>query len=150
MSGRAILGIIRVTTPVNDRGAFLHTFPPGLVVCSQCNISKYRIVLDGRVCIWVGLEIGAWCNAEIACFRIDGTHLPITAHIEPANVITHCPDLPARNIAGRDQHGEVGLAAGRRECSSYVTGFTSRILDTHDQHVFSQPAFGAGLIAGNT
>ena len=55
-------------------------------------------------------------------------------------------DLPALalEVGGRDEHREVGLAAGARESGCYVGLFAFGILDAQDQHVLGQPALVAG------
>ena len=41
----------------------------------------------------------------------------------------------------RDEHGEIGLAAGAGKSRRHVGLFAFGILDTKDEHVFSHPAF---------
>ncbi len=40
---------------------------------------------------------------------------PVGVGLDPGDVVAHGPYLPAVESGGRDQHGEVGLAAGARE-----------------------------------
>ena len=53
-------------------------------------------------------------------------------------------DLPAVEGCGRDQHGEVGLAAGAGEGGGHIGFFALRRFDAHDQHVLGQPVVIVG------
>jgi hypothetical protein len=63
----------------------------------------------------VGLLRGAGGDAEVAGFRVDGVEAAVLARLDPGDVVADRGDLPAAEGLGRDQHGEVGLAAGAGE-----------------------------------
>ena len=67
--------------------------------------------------------------------------------MQPGDVIAHGRDLPARHRLGRDQHREVGLAAGRRERRRDIVRFALRAREADDEHVLGEPAFVARLVA---
>ena len=48
------------------------------------------------------------------------------------------------NVGGRDEHGEVRLAARARERGADVGLLAGRVGDAHDQHVLGEPALVAG------
>ena len=125
----------------------LQTFPPRLVVRGHRDVGENRVAADGLVGVAVGLGIGARHDAEIAGLGIDGIQPPVLARVQPGDVIAHRPDLPALVARRRNQHGEIGLAAGRREGAGEIMGLALRVLDADDQHVLGEPALGARLPA---
>src|SRR5260370_14568721 len=69
--------------------------------------------------------------------------------MQPGYVVAQRPTLPAPVCVGRNQHGQVRLAASGREGACEVVDLTLRILDTDDQHVLRKPSFSARLPAGD-
>ena len=93
---------------------------------------SHQTVLSSRLCttlvkmvpfwvdsqrVGVGLLVGAGGDAEEAVLRVDGPQAAVLADAHPGDVVAHAPDLIALLAVdlGRDQHGQVGLAAGGRE-----------------------------------
>ena len=126
-----------------------HAFPPHVAVVGQRDVGEDDVFLQGGHRVVVGLFVGARRNAEEAGFRVDRVELAVFAGFDPGDVITDCCDLPATEALRRDEHGKVGLAAGRRESGGDVGFFTFRRFDAEDQHVFGQPAFVARHVRGD-
>ena len=143
--------VVGAALPVFRRRAGGHAFPPGLVVGGDADVGEDGIAVEHRHGIGIGLFAGARRHAEITRLGVDRVQAAVFARAHPADVVADRPDLPA--VAAitfrRDEHGQVGLAAGRRERRRDIVGFTLRILDADDQHVFGQPALVAGLVAGD-
>ena len=99
--------------------------------------------------IAIGLGVGARHHAEVARLGIDGVQAAVLARMQPGDVIAHRPDLPALVARRRNQHRQIGLAAGGGEGAGQVVNLALRILDADDQHVLGEPAFGACLPAGD-
>src|SRR3546814_1549207 len=90
-------------------------------------------------------------HAEVAGLRVDRVQPAVLARAHPADVVAHRPHLPALLAIGvrRNQHRQVGLAAGAGEGGGNVVGLALRVLDADDQHVFGQPALVARLVRGD-
>ena len=144
-----LAGVERFALPVEHRRIELAAFPPGFVVGGQRDVGEQGVAVDHVEGIAIGGAIGARHDAEIAGFGVDGIQPPIGSGMQPGDVIAHGPDLPSRHGVGRNEHGEVGLAARRRECGGDVVGLALRILDADDEHVLGQPALVARLPAGD-
>jgi hypothetical protein len=98
-----------------------------------------------RVASAFGLVLGrgAGRHAEEAGLRVDRVQAAIGAGAHPADVVADRPHLPAGFAIAlrRDQHRQVGLAAGGRERRGDVVRLALRVLQAEDQHVLGQPAF---------
>ena len=78
---------------------------------------------------------------------------PCGVGLDPGDVVADGPDLPALEAGGRNEHGEVGLAAGGGEGGGDV-GLLGLALcrgrfDAEDEHVLGHPAFVAGDVGGD-
>ena len=82
-------------------------------------------------------------HAEEARFRIDRAQPAVLVRLDPGDVIAHGPDLPAFETRRRNQHREIGLAAGARKRRRHIGLLALRILHAQDQHVLGHPAFVA-------
>ena len=149
MRRRAVLRVVGTALPVGHRGAALEALPPGLAVGGDRHVGKDRVAADHLVGVAVGVLIGAGHHAKVAGLRVDGPQPAVRPGVQPGDVVADRPDLPARHRRRRDQHGEVGLAAGRRERGGDVMRLALGVLDADDQHVLGHPALGAGLPAGD-
>jgi len=92
--------------------------------------------------IFVFAILENWAHRAGKITRIDGSQVSFLVVLEPSNVITLAGDVIA--LQGRLEHGQIGLATGRRESSADVTPLRFRlpwVLETHDQHVLGKPAF---------
>ena len=89
-----------------------HQTPP-----SGVRATLVKMVFLARVAMALGLVLarGAGGYAEEAGFGVDGAELAGGVGLDPGDVVADGPDLPAVEAFGRDQHGEVGLAAGGGE-----------------------------------
>ena len=91
----------------------------------------------------VGLVVGARGHTKIAGFGVDGIEPAVGMGLDPGDVVADGADLPAGKGCGRDQHGEIGFAAGARESCCNMVFFTHRRGDAQNQHVFGQPTLVA-------
>ena len=103
--------------------------------------------------VGVGLRAGAGGDAEEAGLGIDGAEPAVGVGLDPGDVVADGPDLPALEAGGRDQHGEVGFAAGGGEGGGDVGLFSCRRrrrgFDAEDEHVLGHPALVAGDVGGD-
>src|SRR5690606_33419463 len=60
------------------------------------------------------------------------------AGAQPGDVVTEGLDAPAGD--GGAQHGEIRLAARRREGRGDMVGLAGRVYDADEQHVLGEPA----------
>jgi hypothetical protein len=58
-------------------------------------------------------------------------------------------NLPAFHACGRNQHRQIGLAAGAGKSAADVANFAVRILNAHNQHMLGQPTFALPELARN-
>ena len=150
MRGRAVGRVVRATLPVGD-GRAGQAFPPRLVVGGDRHVGEDGVARDAGQRVGVGACAGARRHAEEAGLRVDRMQAAVCTRAHPADVVAHRPHLPAVAAIAlrRNQHGQVGLAAGGRKRRGDVMDLPLRILDADDQHVLGQPALGAGLLAGD-
>ena len=119
---------------------------PSLV--TSATLVKMEFDLEGRHRVWIGLVAGAGRDAEEAGLGVDGAQLAGGIGFDPGDVVADCPDLPAVETCGRDEHGEIGFAASAGEGGGDVGlfGFTLGVgwrFNADDQHVLGHPAFVA-------
>ena len=95
--------------------SFAHAFPPHVAVVGQRDVGEDDVFLQRRHGIEVGLLAGAGGHAEETGFGVDGVEPAVLCRLDPGDVVADGGDLPAVEALGRNQHREVGLAAGRRE-----------------------------------
>ena len=67
--------------------------------------------------------------------------------MQPGDVIAHGGDRPAWHGARRNEHREIGLAAGGGEGRCDVVRLALRAREAHDEHVLGEPAFVTRLVA---
>src|SRR5450631_4904118 len=67
--------------------------------------------------------------------------------MQPGDILPDRPYFPTAVARGRDQHREVGLAAGGGKRARQIVSFALRIFNADDQHVLGEPALGARLPA---
>jgi len=118
-------------------------FPPHIAIVSQADIGEDGVLVDAAHRVEVGVIGGTRGNTEEAGFRIDRIEAAVSAVFHPGDIVTDGFDFPAGD--GRDQHGQVGLAAGARESTGDVFDVAFGAGQAQDQHVFGEPAFIAGL-----
>src|SRR5262249_1340791 len=111
------------TKPVHQfsRLGLGHRLPPDIALWSDRAVGEYRVAGDAEHGVGIGLHAGAGRHAEESVLGVDGVEAAIGAEFHPRDVITDRLDFPTGD--GWDEHGKVGLAAGRREGSSDVLGF---------------------------
>ena len=136
-----------------NRRILIQLFPPNSVVCIvQSNVGEDGARLGASQSIRVGVVIGTRSNAEEAVFRIDCVQSAILARLHPSDIIADCEYLVAILLIAfrRNQHSQVGLAAGRRECSCDILCFAVGLLNAQDQHMLSHPSFVLTLEGSDT
>jgi hypothetical protein len=149
MRRRAVRRFVFPTLPVVRRFTDVLSFPPGLVVRRAPHVREDRVVVDHVERVLVGLFVGTGHDAEVAGFRVDGAQDTILIEVQPGDIVTQRPDLPAGQRVRRYKHREIGLAACRREGAGDVVGLAVGTLDAHEQHMLGEPALGARLVAGD-
>ena len=109
------------------------------------------MVLRESVAMAFGLVLArsARRHAEEAGFGIDGAQAAVVVGLDPGDVVADGPDLPAFEAFGRNQHGEIGFAAGAGEGGGDVGLLALRIFHAEDQHVLGHPAFVARDVRGD-
>ena len=130
--------------PVDQvRGGCLgHALPPHVAIVGQRDVGEDGVGTYRRHRVRVGLRIGAGCDTEETCFGVNRSKLAVRPWLDPGDVIANGRHLPALLLEhlGRDEHGEVGLAAGAWEGGDDVGFLALRILDAEDEHMLGQPA----------
>ena len=134
------------------RGFLGHAFPPDIAVICQGDIGEDGIPLDGVHGHRIALVGGAGGDAEEAGLGIDGTEPAVGSRLDPGNVVADAGDFPTLflQVLGRDDHGEVGLAAGAREGCGDIGLFTLRIFNAEDEHVLGHPPLVTSHGRGDT
>ena len=138
----------RAAHPVDGMlGRRAHLLPPHVAVVGQRDVGIDAVGVQRLHGVEVGLVRRAGRHAEEAGLGIDGVEPAVLAELHPANVVADGLGLPAGD--GRVEHGEVGLAAGRREGRGDEFRFPFRIGELEDQHVLGHPALVARLHGGD-
>ena len=124
-----------------------HALPPDVAVVGQRGVGEDAVAVEGEHGVGVGVGVGAGRHAEEAGLGVDGVEAAVGAELHPADVVADRLDLPA--LDGGDEHGQVGLAAGRREGAGDVAGLALGGGELQDEHVLGQPAVVAGHDRGD-
>ena len=132
-----------LTAPVEALGRrrVVVSLPPDGAVVLERDIGVDGVAGDGLHRVGIGLGAGAGRDTEVASLGIDGEESSVGAGLHPRDVVAEGPDLPPAIALGRDEHGEVGLAAGAGEGGGDVGLFAAGRLDAEDEHVLGEPAF---------
>ena len=149
MRGFAVGLVIVSTLPIFDGSAVQLAFPPRFVVLRGGNVGVDCIMHDHVVGVLVGFLVGAGDHAEVARFRVDRAQPAVVIEVQPGNVVTERPDLPAWQRIRRYQHGQIGFAARGGKRTGNVVHIPCGAFETDNQHVLGQPAFLACLVAGD-
>src|SRR5205807_10486653 len=64
---------------------------------------------------------------------LDGVQAAILARMQPGDVVADGPHFPPLVARRRNQHREIGLAAGRWEGTGEIVNLTLRVLDADDR-----------------
>ena len=124
-----------------------HPLPPDVAVVGLGAVGEDRVALDRVHRVRVGLVAGVRGDAEEAGLGVDRVEAAVLAELHPGDVVADRLDLPVGQ--GRDQHRQVGLAAGRREGAGHVLDVALGRGQFEDQHVLGQPALVAGHRRGD-
>ena len=115
----------------------VHAFPPDVAVVGQGAVGEDDVLLEGVHGRRVGCVGGAGGDAEEAVFGIDGIGSAVRAYLDPGDVVADALAPPSGD--GGREHGEIGLAAGRREGGRNVVLFARGVNQAQDQHVLGHP-----------
>ena len=127
-----------------------HAFPPDAAIVGQDDVGVDAVAGLHRVHRHrVGRVRRSRGDAEEAVLRVDGAERAVGSRLDPGDVVTDGIGLPALETFGRQDHREVGLAAGAREGGGDVGLFTLGRFEAEDQHVLGEPALVAGHRRGN-
>ena len=131
----------------------VQTFPPNRVETGiVADICEDGIAFGGSQRVGVGFFIGTGRHAEEAVLGVDRVKLAVfLIDAQPRNVVADRPDLVALLLEDfrRNQHGQVGLAAGRGESGGDILDIAIRILQSEDEHMLSHPALFTAQVRGN-
>ncbi len=125
-----------------------HAFPPDIAVVREGNVGEDRIFRAGEQGVRVRVHCRSRSDAEETVFRIDGAELSGRVRLNPRDIVADAGDFPAfvAERFRRNEHGEIRLAARRRERRRHVVFFALRRLDAENEHVFGEPALFAGEV----
>ena len=129
-----------------------HALPPdGHIVLIEHDVGEDGVSARGRERVRVGFFARAGGDAEEAVFRVHGPETAVRSDAQPGNVVADGPALPAvfAVALGRDEHGEIRLAACGRERTRHIAHLTLRVLDAENEHVLGQPALAAAELGGD-
>jgi len=112
----------------------------------QAVFEKNHVLAQRGHCILVRLLASAWSDAKKSGLGIDRAQAPITGGFDPRDVLADCRDLPAFERLRRNEHREIGLAAGRRKCCRDVILPPLGRRDRENQHVLGKPALLAAHV----
>ena len=147
----AICGVQRLPRQSMQLGGRLvgHAFPPDVAVGGERDVGEDGVAGERGHGVGIGLGVGAGGDAEEAGFGVDGAEPAVGVGLDPGDVVADGPDLPAFEACGRDQHGEVGLAAGAGEGGGDVGLLARRGISTPRMSMCSaiQPSSRAMLEA---
>ena len=90
--------------------------------------------------VGIGFVVRPRRHAEVTGLRIDRVEPAVRAGLHPGNVVADGGDFPAREMLGRNHHGEVGLAAGAGESRRDIVFSPFRRFHAEDEHVLGEPA----------
>ena len=142
-----------------------HSLPPDAAVGfavgadGEGDVGEDAVAAQGRHGVGVGALAGAGSDAEESSLGVDATEFAGGIGLglrypDPGDVVADGGDLPALEARRRDEHGEVGLAAGRGECGGDVgllglAGAVGWRFHAEDKHVFGHPTLVAGDVGGD-
>src|SRR6058998_184614 len=89
------------------------------------------------------------CRFEIAVLGINGVQ-PAISNLHPRDVIANSRHLPAFEMFGWNEHGEIGFAARAGERRGHIMFFSFRGFHAEDQHMLGEPALFARQIRAYT
>ncbi len=86
-----------------------HAFPPHAAIRSQSHIGENGVLRQCFHGVRIGEGGSSRRDAEKPRLRIDRPQAAFRVRLDPGDIVTHGPDLPASNSVRWDQHGEVTL-----------------------------------------
>ena len=144
-----------IALPVDEVGGrlFGQLLPPhGVVFGVISDVGEDGALLGRRQRVGVGMLVGAGRDAEEPVFGVGCPEPSVLAHADPGDVVADRLNLIAcvEIFLGRDEHGEIGLAAGGRKRRRDVLDLlVLRALAAEDEHVLRHPALFLAEIGGD-
>ena len=123
--------------------------PPHVAVVEGGDVRVDRVVGDGGHRVGIGLGVGAGDDAEISALRVDRPQPAVRAGLHPGDVVADGADFPPGVVRGRDEHGEIRLAARARERGGDVVFLARRRFGGKQQHVLGHPTLIAREVAAH-
>ena len=120
-----------------------HAFPPYVALGRLGDVGENGVALDRLHTVGIAVDVGAGRNTEITCLRIDRVELSVLVGFDPGDVLAYGFDFPSLESSRRNEHGEIGLAAGAGKCGRDIVFLPLRIGDAENQHVLGQPSLVA-------
>ena len=139
-----------ITVPVDEVSwLFLgHAFPPNVTIVGHGNVGEHGVArFHGAHGNGVRIVVRTRGHTEEPVFGVDGVQT-IRPQVHPGDVVAHHFGLPAGNGGGN--HGEVRLAACRREGCCHTIALALRGGELQDEHVLRHPAFFLSHNGGDT
>ena len=133
------------------RGRIVVALPPHRAVGLERHVGVDGAAVDGGHGDGVAARVGTGHHPEEAHLGIDRPEPTVGVHLHPGDVVAHGPDAVALLLQplGRQQHGQVGLAARAGERRRDVLDAAVGLLDAEDEHVLGQPFFALGQHRGD-
>ena len=152
-AGHAGGGIPRLALPVERvcRRVLIEPFPPDGAVRLENDVREDGIPARRGEGVGVRFLARAGSDAEKAVFGVDGPEPAVRAGAQPGDIVADAPALPALLAPRRrrNEHREVGLAAGGRERAADIPDFALGVLHAENEHVLGKPPLFAAQRGGN-
>ncbi len=145
MRGRSLrLGCPVLAAPVGQVGGRCvgHALPPHVAVVGERGVGEDAVAAHRLHGVGVGLHARARGHPEEPGLGVDGVEASVGAELHPADVVPDGLHLPSRD--GGDEHGQIGLAARRREGAGDVAHIAFGGGELEDEHVLGEPVVVAG------
>src|SRR6185312_1056696 len=141
-----------ISLPVETLSRWLirHAFPPDAALGGQGHVREDGVLSQRNHGVGIRLRRGTRRHSKETRLGIDSVQATVSIWLDPGDVIADGPNLPALKAGGRNEHGEVSLAARAGERSGDIGLFTLRIFNADYQHVLSHPAFVASDVRRDT
>ena len=128
---------------------FCHALPPNVAIVGQCDIGKNTVLAARLHGVGIRFVGRARRDAEPTGLGIDGPRFSVRSGNDPSDVVAYRGHLAVLECVRRDEHGEIGFAAGAGEGGCNVTFFPVRRLNAEDEHVLGHPSLVAPDGRGN-
>ena len=127
-----------------------HAFPPHAPFGRQGHVCENRVPRDGGQGVGIRRSRRPWRDTKHTRLWIDRSQAPARVRLDPGDVVADHRHFPALHRIGRDEHRQVGFAAGTRKRRRHVGLLASRVLDAENQHVLRHPALVSRDVGGDS